>query len=71
MQGKVQIDWKLCQICVPCEARLACAPKAIVRLDPDDPPYVMIERCLRCGDCIPACPYSAVRHANDLASDRI
>jgi Fe-S-cluster-containing hydrogenase component 2 len=55
------IDYTVCQACNPCEARLACNTRAIVRLDPDEPPYIAIERCSGCSSCVTACVCGAVR----------
>lgn len=49
-----------CQSCNPCQARLACKPRAIVKFDIDEMAYVELERCRGCGKCIPACSYSAI-----------
>jgi Fe-S-cluster-containing hydrogenase component 2 len=38
----------------------ACENKAIIRLDPDSPPYVKVEDCLGCGACMDKCPVKAV-----------
>ena len=51
---------ELCGSCQPCEARLVCNTRAIMRIDPDEPSYIAIERCSRCGACIPACTLNAI-----------
>lgn len=55
------INYETCQTCQPCEARLACKTRAIVKLDPDEPPYIAIERCSGCSACVVACVCSAIQ----------
>ena len=55
------INYEVCQICHPCEARLVCKTRAIVKLDPDEPPYIAIERCSGCGACVGACVCGAIQ----------
>jgi Fe-S-cluster-containing hydrogenase component 2 len=57
---KIRIDDRLCQLCDPCLAAKACNVRAIVKIDPDEAPYVDIGRCYDCRLCLPACPYEAV-----------
>ena len=57
---KPEVDWELCQGCEPCEARLACTVRAIVRLDPGEPVFIEPSRCNNCLKCIPTCPYQAI-----------
>lgn len=59
------IDYHVCQSCQPCEARLVCNTRAIVKIDPDEPPYIATERCSGCSVCITACVFNAIhmRHA--------
>jgi len=54
------IDNTLCQACQPCEARLVCETRAIVKIDHDEPPYIAIERCIGCKACVLACLYKAI-----------
>jgi Fe-S-cluster-containing hydrogenase component 2 len=54
------IDLTIWQTCHPCEARLACKTRALVKIDIDDPPYVAIERCSGCGACVLACACDAI-----------
>jgi Pyruvate/2-oxoacid:ferredoxin oxidoreductase delta subunit len=54
------IDYQICQACQPCEARLACKTRAIVKIEPDEPPYIAGERCSGCSACVRACTYSAI-----------
>jgi Pyruvate/2-oxoacid:ferredoxin oxidoreductase delta subunit len=59
------VDYLVCQSCQPCEARLVCNTRAIVKIDPDEPPYIATERCSGCSVCISACIFGAIqmRHA--------
>ncbi|OGR26216.1 MAG: hypothetical protein A2139_13500 [Desulfobacca sp. RBG_16_60_12] len=54
------VDWDSCQMCEPCEARLACVTRAVTKIDPDGPAWIEAARCNGCGDCLPACGYGAV-----------
>jgi Fe-S-cluster-containing hydrogenase component 2 len=55
-----EIDWKLCQGCDPCEARLVCKTRAIMQLDPGEPVFIELGRCNGCNKCVPACVFSAI-----------
>ncbi len=56
----IKIEAEKCQVCQPCLAAEACKVRAIVKIDPDEPPFVDLERCYDCRLCIPACPYEAI-----------
>lgn len=56
-----EIVWDICEVCEPCQARLVCRTRAIVKIDPDQPPYIEHSRCSGCAVCIKACPCSAIR----------
>jgi MinD superfamily P-loop ATPase len=58
------IDFDVCQACRPCEARLACNTRAIVNLDPDEPPYIALERCSGCSACVVSCSFGAIQMHN-------
>jgi len=45
-----------------CLAMEACENKAIVRLDPESPPYVDVDNCLGCGECMDKCPVGVVEN---------
>lgn len=51
-------------MCEPCQARQACNTRAIVRLDPDEPPYIDPSRCTGCVKCVVACIYAAISTEN-------
>jgi len=55
-----EIDWKYCQCCNPCVARLVCKPRAIIKIDVDEPAVVELSRCNSCGLCVMECPYDAI-----------
>lgn len=61
MHNRVELDWNLCRACRPCEARRVCKPRALVKIDLDEPVYLDYDRCLGCAVCVPACPFSALR----------
>jgi len=55
------VDAQRCHACRKCLAREICRPKAIVRVDRDEPPFVDPSRCFGCRACIVACPFGALR----------
>jgi len=59
-----EVDWNLCVACYPCSARKDCKTRAIVQIDPDEPVYIELERCSRCGNCVRACCCEAIRMVN-------
>ena len=50
----------LCHACRKCVARKVCRTKAILQLDPEEPPFIDASRCYGCHACIPACPFGAI-----------
>ena len=54
------INPEKCLRCKDCPPLKVCPSKAISRLDPDEPPYVDVEYCLGCGECVKSCPASAI-----------
>lgn len=56
-----EINWETCQACFPCLARQACKTRAIIKIDPDEPPVLEIARCNSCGLCVLACTCGAIR----------
>lgn len=65
------IDWEICESCYPCEARRSCKTRAIIKIDQDEPPYIELSRCTRCGDCVLSCLYSAISMKNGIISGGI
>lgn len=57
---RLRIDEERCRACRRCLAAKACKVRAIVRLDPDEPPFLDVSRCYDCRLCIPACPFKAI-----------
>ena len=51
---------ELCHACRKCLARAVCKSKAIVQIDPDEPPFIDASRCYGCYLCIPTCPQEAI-----------
>ncbi len=49
-----------CRVCGKCLARQACRPRAIVREDAQETPFVDSSRCYGCRACVVACPFEAV-----------
>jgi MinD superfamily P-loop ATPase len=50
----------LCHACRKCLARDVCRTKAILQIDPGEPPFIDPNRCYGCNACIPACPHGAI-----------
>ena len=57
---QLHIDDSLCHACRPCLAADVCKVRAIVHLDPGEPPYLDVQRCNDCRLCLQACPFEAV-----------
>lgn len=55
------VNMERCRACRKCLARDVCRPKAILRVDHDEPPFVDPRRCLGCRACVVACPFEALR----------
>ena len=55
-----QVVDDLCQACRKCLARNVCRTKAILQLDPGEPPFIDASLCYGCRACIPACPNGAI-----------
>ena len=58
---RFQIEPGYCRACRRCLAAEVCKVRAIVRIDPDEQPFLDIERCYDCRLCIPACPFGAIQ----------
>lgn len=56
-----QIDEEKCRACRKCVARKSCRVKAIVVIDPGEPPFINTSLCYGCMACVPACPYGAIQ----------
>jgi len=50
----------LCNVCRKCLARSVCRTKAILQIDPGEPPFIDGNLCYGCLVCIPACPQGAI-----------
>jgi MinD superfamily P-loop ATPase len=60
-----QVVDDLCQVCRKCLARQVCRSKAILQMDPGEPPYIDASLCYGCRVCIPACPNGAIQLIKD------
>jgi Fe-S-cluster-containing hydrogenase component 2 len=65
IQAVPYVDAALCQACRKCPARAVCKSKALIQLDPEEPPFVDASRCYGCDLCIQACPFGALRLHRD------
>ena len=54
------VEDDLCQACKKCVARSVCRSKAILQIDPGEPPFIDANLCYGCRACIPACPSGAI-----------
>lgn len=54
------VDETICRSCRKCEARSVCRSKAILRIDPDEPPVIDPSKCYGCNVCLTACPFGAI-----------
>lgn len=54
------VDYARCQICAKCVAAQHCRYRALARFDRKEPPYIDLDLCGGCGECIPFCPDSAI-----------
>jgi MinD superfamily P-loop ATPase len=50
----------LCVACRKCQARSVCPSKAILQIDPGEPPFIDPNRCYGCRACVPMCPNGAI-----------
>lgn len=66
-----KIDWDLCQLCEPCQARRVCKPRAIVQMDEGEPPYIELDRCQACALCVSACCCGAISYESPVKTTRI
>ncbi len=51
----------MCMACHYCDARRVCTIKALLQIDPGEPPFVDVHRCMGCFDCVDACPFEAIQ----------
>ena len=49
-----------CKSCRRCVAQSVCKTKAIIQIDPGEPPMIDPGRCFGCLKCIPECPGEAI-----------
>jgi MinD superfamily P-loop ATPase len=60
---------ELCNKCRKCLARSVCRTKAILQIDPGEPPFIDGNLCYGCLACIPVCPQGAIV-LNERADER-
>jgi len=54
------VDDEKCYVCRKCLARSVCKSKAILQIDPGEPPFIDASLCYGCHACIPICPAQAI-----------
>jgi len=59
-QAVPYVDAAACLACYKCMARPFCRSKALVQLDPGEPPFIDASRCYGCDLCIVECPVGAI-----------
>jgi MinD superfamily P-loop ATPase len=55
-----QVIDERCQACRKCLARTVCRTKAILQIDPGEPPFIDANLCYGCHACLPVCPQQAI-----------
>jgi MinD superfamily P-loop ATPase len=56
----LKVDFERCRVCKRCLAAQACKLRAIMKIDPDEPPFIESSRCRDCRVCVPTCPFRAI-----------
>jgi MinD superfamily P-loop ATPase len=51
---------ELCNACRKWLARSVCRTKAILKIDPGEPPFIDGNLCYGCLACVPVCPQGAI-----------
>ena len=49
-----------CLACFRCQARASCKSKALVQMEPGEPPFIDASRCYGCHKCMLACTRKAI-----------
>ena len=60
-QAVPYVEAEACVACFQCLARAVCRSKALVQLDPGEPPFIDGSRCHGCDLCIAECSVGAIR----------
>jgi Fe-S-cluster-containing hydrogenase component 2 len=67
-QAHLFVNSDHCRACRRCLAAGSCKVRAVVRIDPDEPPFLDVSRCYDCRLCIAACPFGAISIASTAGS---
>ena len=63
---RIRIESEHCHTGSRCLASESCKVRAILRIDPEEIPFLDVDRCYDCRLCLKACPYSAIQVVRSL-----
>jgi len=63
---RIRIESELCHTCRRCLAAESCKVRTILRIDPEEIPFLDIDRCYDCRLCLKSCPFDAIQVVRNL-----
>jgi len=63
---RIRIESEHCHACGRCLASESCKVRAILRIDPEEIPFLDVNRCYDCRLCLKACPFGAIQVVRSL-----